>query len=155
MRNQDGAQAQTLVQQRIGRDLEAQVQDAPRSGQLSVYACPECGGVLWETHGQEDLLSFQCHTGHTVPARELIQRKSVLLEGLLGSSLRTVIEKRTLVRQLAVRLPADATPEQRARMEEMERLDEQSERALRQMLEAWPNPSAQGYIVQEVLEEGA
>ena len=33
-------------------------------GSPSAYSCPECGGVLWETHDGEKSLCFRCRTGH-------------------------------------------------------------------------------------------
>ena len=57
------------------------------------------------------------------------------------------------MRQLLNGLPADADPEQRALIEAMAQLDKQNENALRQLLEAHPNPSAQGYMVTEALEK--
>jgi hypothetical protein len=145
----------TVLQQQ--QDFESQVQGATRSGHVSLYVCPDCGGVLWqqqqEHEDQTDLFSFQCHVGHTVSGLDLLQQKATHLEALLGSTLRTLTEKRTLVRQFITRLPADATAEQRECLQDMERLDQQNERAIRQMLADWPNPTMQGYIVQEVVEE--
>lgn len=83
----------------------------------------------------------------------LLQQKSVLLEALLWSSVRTLVEKGTLIRQIVNRLPVDADPEQRARIEQMARLDNENEQTLRRMLETFPNPSAQGYLITEALEK--
>ncbi len=138
--------------QTIQQNLEAQAQGRLRGGQLSTYACAECGGTLWQIE-ENGHLHFQCHVGHTYSPQVLLQQKAVLLEALLWSSVRTLVEKGTLVRQMVNRLPADADPEQRARIEQMARLDTEQEQALRRMLEAYPNPSAQGYIVTEALEK--
>ncbi len=140
-------------QQVVQSDIEAQAQNAPRSGQGAVYACPECGGVLWHLR-EHQVAHFQCHTGHTYSPQTLLVIQSRSLEATLWAAVRLLAEKKTLTRQLATEFLTEGDEAGRARIEEMERLDEQNECALRQMLEAWPNPTAQACLVEEALEQG-
>src|SRR5205823_4853186 len=39
------------------------VHDDERPGVPSAFACPECGGVLWELHDNK-LVRFRCRVGH-------------------------------------------------------------------------------------------
>lgn len=136
----------------IQQDLQAQGQGMLRSGQLATYVCAECGGILWQIEENRHL-HFQCHVGHTYTPQVLLQQKSQVLEATLWAAVRTLVEKGTLVRQLVNRLPVDADPEQRAVIEQMAQIDNECEQTLRRMLEAYPNPGSQGYIVTEALEK--
>ena len=137
----------------IQSDLEAQAQSAPRSGHSSLYACPECGGVLWQLR-ENDVTHFQCHTGHTYSPQNLLALKSQVLEATLWAAVRLLVEKKTITRQLAAEFLIEGDGAARARVQEMERLDQQNEQTLRQMLQAYPNPSGQAVLIEEALEQG-
>ena len=136
----------------IARDLAAQGRGEPRGGRITTYVCAECGGSLWQLE-ENAVLFFRCHTGHTFGPELLLQQKSELLEATLWAAVRTLVEKGTLTRQVANRLPAGADPEQRAVIEAAAALDGEYEAALRRLLEAWPNPSDQGRLVTEAMEK--
>jgi two-component system chemotaxis response regulator CheB len=137
----------------IEADLQAQAQSAPRSGHSSLYACPECGGVLWQLR-ENDVTHFQCHTGHTYSPQNLLALKSQVLEATLWAAVRLLVEKKTITRQLAAEFLIEGDGAARARVQEMERLDQQNEQTLRQMLQAWSNPSGQAFLIEEALEQG-
>jgi two-component system chemotaxis response regulator CheB len=64
----------------MSRDMEKEIEiaefnmealeDEARQGAPSVFACPECGGTLWELH-DDDLLRFRCRVGHAFSAESL------------------------------------------------------------------------------------
>ena len=137
----------------IQADIEAQAQDRRRSGTSTIYTCPECGGVLWqmEEHG---LSHFQCHVGHAYSPSNMLLQKSQALESLLWAAARTLTEKATLTRQRLAQLDGHGDADQRARVEEIARLDEKHLNMLREvLLEAYPNPTSQAYLVEEALHE--
>lgn len=121
----------------ILHDFATQAQDA-RAGALTVYSCPDCGGVLWQDEAGPSV-SFRCHVGHAFAPEVLLGLKIEELETALWSSVRLLREKATLTRQLASRSRA-MSPGSTA-----ERLDEQSEGYLRQarmiqdLIEALPS----------------
>lgn len=78
------------------------MQKTHRPGTPSPYACPECGGTLWELH-EEKLLRFRCRTGHAFSAASLLAEQSQDLEEALWIALRALEEKAALTERLATR----------------------------------------------------
>ncbi len=92
----------------IGADMKDQ-ERGNRHDKLSVYTCPECGGALWEVD-DENGITFACHIGHEYGANMLVVAKTHTLNQALSEAVRTLKEKATLLRQLAVKLnPQDET----------------------------------------------
>jgi two-component system chemotaxis response regulator CheB len=69
-------------------------------GSPSVYACPECHGVLWEVTNGE-LLRFRCRVGHAYTAESLMADHDESLESALWVALRALEESASLSRRLA------------------------------------------------------
>lgn len=81
--------------------------DAPeRNGTPSVYACPDCHGVLWEHH-EGEVLRFRCRIGHAYTAISLAAAMSDATEDALWTALRALEEKASLLRRLGARAPAE------------------------------------------------
>jgi two-component system, chemotaxis family, protein-glutamate methylesterase/glutaminase len=92
----------------IANDIKAQEQ-GERSGQSSMYSCPDCGGVLWE-FDEGETPEFSCHTGHRYSGDALVSAQSHVLQQALQEAVRVLREKATLLRQLAVKSnPRSAT----------------------------------------------
>jgi two-component system chemotaxis response regulator CheB len=70
-------------------------------GKPSVYSCPECGGVLWEIQ-EDNLLRFRCRTGHAFSPESVLADQSEQLERALWAALKTLEEKVSLMRRLAL-----------------------------------------------------
>lgn len=73
-----------------------------KAGKPSQFACPECGGVLWEID-QAGLLRFRCRVGHAYTAEYLNSEQGYALETSLWAALRTLEESASLYRRLAER----------------------------------------------------
>jgi two-component system chemotaxis response regulator CheB len=127
------------ISQAILQDFSEQIGNR-RSGEPTVYTCPDCGGVLWQT---ETGNGFRCHVGHAYGAEALLVQKSEELETALWASVRLLREKATLTRQTAARSLAVGRPEMAARVEEQAKLDERHANAIRELLESTPNPADQ------------
>jgi two-component system chemotaxis response regulator CheB len=56
------------------------------SPEESIQTCPECGGAMKATK-MGRLREYQCHIGHRVGLRTMIEQKSVGMERVLGSAL--------------------------------------------------------------------
>lgn len=78
----------------------AAVESANKPGVPSVFGCPECGGVLWETD-EGELIRYRCRVGHAFTADSLMTEQSVQLEAALWAALRGLEEKAALVHRLA------------------------------------------------------
>lgn len=136
----------------VHRDLVAQERDE-RSGETTVYTCPECGGTLWQID-HNGLVQFNCHVGHAYAAEALLGQMSEELEAALWRSVRMLKEKATLTRQLTGRLRAAGQEAQAARVEEQANLDDRHGQLIRDMLlEATPAPGAQPLVVEQALAE--
>jgi two-component system, chemotaxis family, protein-glutamate methylesterase/glutaminase len=69
-------------------------------GTSSVFACPECHGVLWELKDKE-LVRFRCRVGHSYGADSLRKELSAASEGALWAAMRALEEKAALQRRVA------------------------------------------------------
>jgi two-component system, chemotaxis family, protein-glutamate methylesterase/glutaminase len=83
-------------------DMKTLHQD-DRPGKPSTFACPSCGGTLWE-HQERDLLRFRCRTGHAFSAESLMAEQSDALEDALWIALRALEEKSSLAHRIANRM---------------------------------------------------
>jgi two-component system, chemotaxis family, protein-glutamate methylesterase/glutaminase len=93
-----------------GRALAAETQHADienppvkeHVGMPSVYACPDCHGVLWEVK-EGNLLRFRCRVGHSYTAETLNVAVSKGTEDTLWASMRALEEKAELLHRMASR----------------------------------------------------
>jgi two-component system chemotaxis response regulator CheB len=73
-----------------------------RPGKPSGFACPDCGGALWEI-SEGNLLRFRCRTGHAYSAKTLLTQQGEALEEALWIALRALEESSALSERLAKR----------------------------------------------------
>jgi two-component system chemotaxis response regulator CheB len=104
-----------------------------RPGRPSVFACPDCGGVLWELedHG---FLRFRCRVGHAYTARHLGAEQRQSVESSLWAALRALEERAALYRRMAERADASRHPRSAERFRENEADNRQNARILRDFL---------------------
>ncbi len=79
------------------------VENENRPGKVSIFACPECGGNLWEIQ-EGSLLRFRCRTGHAYSAKTLLAEQSDSIEEALWIAFRALEEKASLTDRLAARM---------------------------------------------------
>jgi two-component system chemotaxis response regulator CheB len=82
---------------------EAAHQQSERYGEPSRFACPDCGGVLWNVGGQAGPLRFRCDTGHAYGPATLAEAQTEGVEAALWASLRALENKAELARARAER----------------------------------------------------
>jgi two-component system, chemotaxis family, protein-glutamate methylesterase/glutaminase len=102
------------------------MQALDRPGKPSGFACPECGGVLFELRDNE-LLRFRCRTGHAYSAETLMAEQAKELEDALWVALRTLEENAALSQRLAERAHERNHPNLSARFEKQ--LEDAQQRA--------------------------
>jgi two-component system, chemotaxis family, protein-glutamate methylesterase/glutaminase len=78
----------------------AAIEDENRPGTPSQFACPECGGVLWEIH-ETDMLRFRCRVGHAYTASNLDVEQTQAVENALWAALRALEEGASLAKRMA------------------------------------------------------
>jgi two-component system, chemotaxis family, protein-glutamate methylesterase/glutaminase len=79
------------------------VENDNRPGKVSIFACPDCGGNLWEIQ-EGSLLRFRCRTGHAYSAKTLLAEQSDSIEEALWIAFRALEEKASLTDRLATRM---------------------------------------------------
>ncbi len=83
-------------------DMKA-VENENRPGKPSAFACPDCGGNLWEIH-DGNLLRFRCRTGHAYSVKTLLGEQSDAVEEALWIAFRALEEKASLTDRMAARM---------------------------------------------------
>ena len=98
-------------------NLKAVENESDRPGKPSTFACPDCGGILWEVE-EGNLLRFRCRTGHAYSAETLLATQSDAIEDALWIALRASEEKASLSHRLASRMEARNLPLAAQRLKE-------------------------------------
>lgn len=67
----------------------------------SNFACPDCGGNLWET--QHDIIKrYRCHIGHTYTERDLGAKQLETASATLWVALRMMEERKHLLKKMGI-----------------------------------------------------
>jgi two-component system chemotaxis response regulator CheB len=74
----------------------------PQPGRRSAFACPECGGALWEVDSG-DFVHYRCRVGHAFSDNSLLALQGDQLETALWTALRALEERAALNRRVASR----------------------------------------------------
>ena len=88
------------VEVAIAKEDHAVDRTVQRIGDPSVFACPDCHGVLMELK-ERGVLRFRCHTGHAYSAETLLAALNEGIENALWSAVRAVEEGRFLLERMA------------------------------------------------------
>lgn len=78
------------------------VEEENHPGQPYAFACPDCGGVLWEID-DNGFLRFRCRVGHAFTARHLGTEQRHAIETALWAALRALEESASLYSRMAER----------------------------------------------------
>jgi len=81
------------------------------SGTPSVFACPECHGVLWELK-EDELVRFRCRVGHAFTSAHLAEEQRHHVEASLWAAERALEEKAALATRISEAM-SDARTKQR------------------------------------------
>ncbi len=110
-----------------------EISNEDRLGKPSPFACPDCGGVLWEIE-QNGFLRFRCRVGHALTAKYLGTEQRHALETALWEALRALEENASLYRRMAGRATHSPHPLPAGRFEEHASNAEANARTLRDFL---------------------
>ena len=100
-------------------------------GKPSVFACPECHGVLWELE-EKDTVRFRCRVGHSYGQDSLVTEFSQSSEAALWAAMRALEEKAAMQRRVAETLKGDVATGTRLR--EQSKADDANARLIREMI---------------------
>lgn len=84
----------------IASDNAAKEAGVLKLGDPSIYACPECHGVLLQMKDHAPL-RFRCHTGHGYTLESLLAEMDEAIEDSLWNAIRALEERVMLMRQAA------------------------------------------------------
>jgi two-component system chemotaxis response regulator CheB len=102
-------------------------------GTPSSFACPECGGALWEL-SESELFRFRCRVGHAYSADTLLANQTDALEKALWTALRALEEKASLARRLVNRAERRGHSVTARRFEEQAQETQSRARLIRRVL---------------------
>lgn len=91
--------AWVVREQRISEGEADPMEDLDQIGTPSVFACPDCDGVLWEILYSKPK-RFRCHTGHAFSLRSLEYTQATNTNRALWSAIRALQERETLLTAL-------------------------------------------------------
>jgi two-component system chemotaxis response regulator CheB len=100
-------------------------------GTPSVFACPECHGVLWEVR-DGNLVQFRCRVGHTYGSDSLNVELSQASEAALWAAMRALEEKAAMQRRIADGISTDRKGS--GRLRDQSQADENNARIIREMI---------------------
>lgn len=93
----------------IAKEIKATDVGVLQLGHPSIYACPECHGVLLEMKDHAPL-RFRCHTGHGYTIESLTSEMDDMIEDSLWSAIRALEECAMLMRRAGEHLTASHPP---------------------------------------------
>ena len=88
------------VEVAIAKEDPAVDRRVQRIAEPSVFACPDCHGVLLELK-ERGILRFRCHTGHAYSAESLLVALDEGIENAIWSAVRAAEEGRLLLERMA------------------------------------------------------
>lgn len=95
------APADVIIESEIAERVVIDYENVKQLGEKSIYACPDCGGGLWninEKNGKAD--RYRCHIGHSYSEKDLAVKQVEVLESTLWIALRMMEERRNLLRKM-------------------------------------------------------
>lgn len=69
-------------------------------GKQSLFACPDCGGSLWEIKEGEHT-RYRCHIGHAFTEQDLLRKQYESLNSTLWVALRMMEERKNLLNKIS------------------------------------------------------
>jgi two-component system, chemotaxis family, protein-glutamate methylesterase/glutaminase len=83
----------------VARGAAGSMSKMDRIGERSLFACPDCHGIMWELK-DGDLIRYRCHVGHAYTAELMSLALDENLTRALASGLRALDERIALAQRL-------------------------------------------------------
>jgi two-component system, chemotaxis family, protein-glutamate methylesterase/glutaminase len=109
-------------------------------GEPSLYACPECHGVLLELKEGSNV-RFRCHTGHAYSLETLLAEFAERTEETLWNAIRSMEETVLLLRRMATQLAKHGHDQAAAALEQKMREAQQRANLVRQAVMQHEKPT--------------
>ena len=93
-----------IIESQIAERVVVDYDNVKQLGEKSIYACPDCGGGLWDIkkggEGQGKFDRYRCHIGHSYSEKDLVIKQGEIFESTLWTALRIMEERRNLLMKL-------------------------------------------------------
>lgn len=93
-----------IIESQIAERVVVDYDNVRELGEKSIYACPDCGGGLWnikkDGDGQGKMDRYRCHIGHSYSEKDLVMKQGEILESTLWTALRIMEERKTLLSKM-------------------------------------------------------
>jgi two-component system chemotaxis response regulator CheB len=93
-----------IIESEIAERVVVDYDNVKKLGEKSVFACPDCGGGLWNIskggEGMGKVDRYRCHIGHSYSEKDLVVKQSEILESTLWTALRIMEERKTLLKKM-------------------------------------------------------
>jgi two-component system chemotaxis response regulator CheB len=85
----------------IAEKTAVRIEDIETIADKSEFACPDCGGNLWEVKG-DIVKRYRCHIGHGYTQRDLVVKQAEVAGNTLWVALRMMEERKHLLKKLEI-----------------------------------------------------
>jgi two-component system chemotaxis response regulator CheB len=93
--------ADVIIESEIAERVVVNYDHVKEIGEKSIYACPDCGGGLWNICKETGKPGrYRCHIGHSYSEKDLEVKQAEALESTLWTALRIMEERRTLLKKM-------------------------------------------------------
>lgn len=91
-----------IIESDIAERVVVDYDNVKQLGEKSIYACPDCGGGLWDItkKGGGKVVRYRCHIGHSYSEKDLVIKQGEIFESTLWIALRIMEERKTLLRKM-------------------------------------------------------
>lgn len=93
-----------LIESEIAERVVVDYDNVRQLGEKSIYACPDCGGGLWDINkageGTGKVVRYRCHIGHSYSEKDLVEKQGEVFESTLWIALRIMEERKTLLKKM-------------------------------------------------------
>lgn len=91
-----------IIESDIAERVVVDYDNVKQLGEKSIYACPDCGGGLWDItkKGGGKVVRYRCHIGHSYSEKDLVIKQGEIFESTLWTALRIMEERRNLLMKM-------------------------------------------------------
>lgn len=93
--------AAVIAESKIAETTAVGIGDVERIGDLSAFACPDCGGNLWSLTG-DVIKRYRCHIGHAYTEKDLVIKQAETASTTLWVALRMMEERKHLLKKMQI-----------------------------------------------------
>lgn len=88
-----------IAESKIAETTAVTIEDVAEIGDMSVFACPDCGGNLW-TIKSDVIKRYRCHIGHAYTEQDLVVKQAEVATSTLWVALRMMEERKHLLKKM-------------------------------------------------------